>query len=184
MPSLRDLSDTAALAEAKRLSLVILARRDKLDAWIGVPLQIPTPKPNEDSGFTIGMLAMFRYARGEDVPAPIVRTFIDDLLELLFCGLASPSMALPGFRRMEDRPWAHAWRAAEIRLICAEKEDTDAGTLAHLLKIPSSTLAKYLLQNGCSPDVVPAERLDEVCAFFRGAELSEPQAMIPSSENE
>ena len=34
MPALRDLSDTAALAEAKRLSLVILARRDKLDAAI------------------------------------------------------------------------------------------------------------------------------------------------------
>jgi len=167
MPSLSDLSDTAALAEAKRLSLVIMARRDKLDTWIGVPAQSPAPKPDENSGFTIGMLALFRYARGENVPDSIVRVFIDDLLELLFCGLASPSMALPSFRRMEDRPWAHAWRAAEIRLILASHEDTDTGTLAHLLKIPANTLAKYLIQNGCEPDYVPADKLDEVCNFFK-----------------
>ncbi len=177
MPSLSDLSDTAALAEAKRLSLVIMARRDKLDTWIGVPSSSPAPKPDENSGFTIGMLAMFRYARGEDVPDAIVRVFIDDLLELLFCGLASPSMALPSFRRMEDRPWAHAWRAAELRLIRSAHEDTDTGTLAHLLKIPSNTLAKYLIQNGCEPDCVPAAKLDEVCEFFKN--LSElPQQHI------
>ena len=166
MPLLSDFSDTAALAESKRLSLVILARRTKLDDWTGLERETITPKPSENSGFTTGMLTLFRYARGEDVPATLVRSFLDDLLELMFCGLASPEMALPSFSKMGDRPWAHAWRAAEIRLVVDEQEPVETPTLAHLLCIPSHTLARYLMQNGMAPSYVPAEKLKEVTEFF------------------
>ena len=163
MPKLIDISDNSANAEAKRLSLVIMARRDELDAWIGIPRIEPQPQPSPDSGFTAGMLALFRYARGEAVPSFIVRDFLDDLLKLMFCGLASPSMAVPSFSRMGDRPWAHAWRLAELRLIREEKQDVDPPTLAHLLGISPAELMNYLTAKDLPLHVVPAENLEEIC---------------------
>ncbi|MBQ1266605.1 MAG: hypothetical protein IIY06_07540 [Proteobacteria bacterium] len=171
MTKLIDLSDSSAKAEAKRLSLIIMARRDTLDAWIGIPRVEPQPMPAEDSGFHAGMLALFRYARGEAVPAFIVRDFLDDLLKLMFCGLASPSMAVPSFSRMGDRPWAHAWRLAELRLVREEKRDVDSATLAHLLGISLSELAHYLEARGLPNHTVPAEALDDICQSVQ-AELN------------
>lgn len=178
MPKLSDFSDTAALAEVKRLTLVIMARRTKLDNWIGVTQDLCKPQPATESGFSSGMLSLFRYARGEDVPAFIVRDFLDDLLELMFCGLASPEMALPSFSNMNDRPWAHAWRAAEIRLVIDEAEPVETPTLAHLLCIPSHTLARYLIQNRMNPNYVPGDKLKEVCDFFaKPDDLVHPAAL-------
>ena len=163
MPKLIDLSDNSAHAEAKRLSLVIMARRDELDAWIGIPRLEPQPQPSQESCFHAGMLALFRYARGEAVPSFIVRDFLDDLLKLMFCGLASPSMAVPSFERMGDRPWAHAWRMAELRLVREEKQDVDTPTLAHLLGVSSAQIMTYLESHGLPNHTVPPNHLEEIC---------------------
>lgn len=163
MTKLTDLSDSSAHAEARRLALVIMARREGLDAWLGIPRLEPQPQPSQESGFQAGMLALFRYARGEAVPAFIVRDFLDDLLKLMFCGLASPSMAVPSFERMGDRPWAHAWRLAELRLVCEEKQDVDTASLAHLLAVPAAELIRYLESRGLPGHTVPGAELETLC---------------------
>ena len=111
---------------------------------------------------------MFRYARGEDVPAFVVRDFIDELLKLMFGGLASPSFALPPFRRMQDKPWAIAWRAAELRLATEGGEDIDIPQLAHLLGVRAGMLADHIRSHFPeSGELVPRAFLDEIMDAMR-----------------
>ena len=145
------LDDAAARAEACRLAATAHARWAKHATWFGFTEPDAQP-PLEDSPFAVGMLALFRYARGEAVPPFIVRSVLDDLLELLFGGLASPALGLPPWRRMGDRPWALAWRAAELRLLVESEEPVEASVLAHLLGWNRSRLEAELLAVGLAPD--------------------------------
>lgn len=161
MPNL-DLSDLAAQRECKRLLQIMTAQRRSQNHW----LNKEDPKPlifDENSAFANGMRSLFRYARGEFVPPPIVMDFIDELLKLMFCGLASNTMALPPFERMSDRPWAIAWRFAELRLGIEGHETLDISQLAHLLGVPPATLRQRLEMVGfCDIDVVPEAFLKEM----------------------
>lgn len=126
------LDDSAARSEAQRLFLVASARWEKEQGWFNVPAQRKQPADDGASPFEMGMLAMFRCARGEDVPGFIVRNFIDDLLTLMFAGLGSGVLAIPGWQKMADRPWALAWRLAETRLDLADGERVKLEDLALL----------------------------------------------------
>lgn len=128
---LNTLTDAVALAESRRLILVVGARQREWNRWFHFEDGTTAFDPN--SGFVMGMLAMFRYARGEAVPSFFVHDFIDSFLKLMFCGLANNTMALPPMRRMADKPWAHAWRLAELRLAVEGEERMDISQLAHLL---------------------------------------------------
>ena len=139
---LTDWTDEAAMAECRRLSQVIWSRQREHARWLG---QDESPHIfDENCAFVTGMTAMFRYARGEEVPAFIVKSFIDELLVLMFCGLASNHLALPGFNRMQDKPWATAWRMAELRLMLEGEEEIEKGTLAHLLGISVQALEERI----------------------------------------
>ena len=144
---LRDLTDESARMEARRLVTVVVARRRMLDSWFGVTSP-EVVEYCEDSGFAAGMLALFRYARGEAVPGVLVEDFLGDFLTLMFCGVASGAMALPSFRRMGDRPWALAWRAAELRLALASGEDLDVTQFAHLMCVGVSEVQEALALRG------------------------------------
>lgn len=149
---LNELTDETAHAECRRLLLVIQADRAVQNAWLGAP---PQALPfSEDSAFVQGMTAMFRYARGEAVPPILVRDFIDTFLNLMFCGHASNTLALPPFRRMHDKPWAQAWRLAELRLAFETDDPVDVPQLAHLLGISQSEL---IAQIGSRCQEVPRE---------------------------
>lgn len=152
-----DLSDNAAIAECRRLLLVVSAQRRVHDDWFGHenagPIEI-----EENSAFCMGMLALFRYARGQNVPASLVQSFRDDLLKILFCGLASNTMAIPSYRRMSDRPWAHALRLAEMRLAFSGTETIDWNRLAHLLDVKlTDLLSQFPDLEVSAEDVVPPE---------------------------
>ncbi len=146
-----DLSDTAAKAECKRLLIAVSSQRSLQNRWFSQNSS-GTIEFDENSAFVMGMNALFRYARGEAVPPAIVMDFLDDLLKLMFCGLANNTMALPPFKRMSDRPWAIAWRLAELRLAFEGHESMDASQLAHLLGVPQNTISTQLTDAGYEPD--------------------------------
>ena len=171
-PLLNQLSDDAAKAECKRLLLIVSAQNQILAQWFGQndPAQYAF---NEQSAFCMGMLSMFRYARGEDVPPPLVLDFIDELLKLMFCGLATDQMALPPFKRMMDKPWANAWRLAELRLALEGHQIMDIPTLAHLLGEKQAVLAQRLIQNGFDPtDPIPPCFIQEITNAIEAAQAT------------
>lgn len=172
------LKDDMAYAECRRLLMVLSAQRRILSQWLGettAPADIPL---NEDSAFVSGMLAMFRYARGEQVPTVIVQDFRDELLKVMFSGLASGAFALPPFQRMADKPWAVAWRLAEIRLAFEGYESTDVSQLAHLLGISRGALTQQLIAHGYDPNTaIPAEFLHELYEEFLKSKNSRHQDM-------
>lgn len=144
---LSELSDKAAEVEARRLLTVIMARRHQMNHWLGIDGFEPIAY-DENSGLAMGMLALFRYARGENVPPPLVASFLDELLTLMFSGLASGAMALPAFNKMQDRPWALAWRAAELRLAVEAGNELETEQFAHLLGISPISVREGLVQRG------------------------------------
>ncbi len=158
---LLDLSDKAAEAECRRLLSVIQARRKRDNAWFnhdGKPIAY-----DDDSAFAVGMKTLFRYARGMDIPAFAVRDYLDSLLDLLFAGIASGVWALPPFEKMGDRPWAHAWRRAEIRMALETGEPMPVGQMAHLLGVTPDALRRSIaLATGheAAGDVVPRDYLN------------------------
>ena len=141
--NLSSLDDNAALAECQRLRKVVVARWQQHATWFGLEAVDPA-QATEFSGFELGMLALFRYARGEAVPPPLVESFIDELLTLLFAGIASGVLAIPPWHRMEDRPWAHALRLAELRLCLIKGEAVERKTLCALLGLSADELAEFL----------------------------------------
>ena len=148
---LKDLTDAAALSEGKRLIKIALARRSDLARWFGIDESLPL-ECDENSAFLMGILALFRYARGQEVPPTLVRSFLDQFLVMMFTGLARGAMALPPFHRMGDRPWAHAWRAAEIRLAVEEDEALEISEFAHLMGMSVSELEDLITANGFAND--------------------------------
>ncbi len=159
---LNELTDASARAEALRIYNIIIARHRQEMSWLG---QTPMEKQNlsEDSAFMNGMLALFRHARGEAVPAPIVMDFTADLLKLMFCGLANNTMALPPFKRMEDKPWAIAWRLSELRLGLEGEIEMDVPQLSHLLGESPKVIRERLEERGISSsDAVPPVFLEEI----------------------
>ena len=158
LDSFSKLSDEAALAEAKRIIMVSKARwRQMADSFgIAEPLQGPD-EFKEDCPFARSLLAIFRYARNVDVPEFIVRSAIDELLTLMFAGLANGVMALPAFDKMADKPWAMAWRIAELRLIYNSPDPTDTATFAHLMGIPAANIKREITERGFNnPNMVPS----------------------------
>lgn len=157
---LNDLSDTVAESESRRLLSVINARRKKDDTWLN---HTSTPIAfDENSAFVVGMKTLFRYARGADIPPFVVRDFLDDLLDLLFAGIASGVLALPSFQKMADRPWAHAWQRAEIRLAFETDSPITIPQLAHLLALSPQQLRIDIAQhipNAPNDDLVPRDYL-------------------------
>ena len=107
-----ELTDLCAQAECRRLLLIVNARRRQEAQWFGHD-SVSLFEYDENSAFVCGMVSLFRYARGEAVPPVLVESFLDTFLNMMFCGLASGVLALPSFKKMEDRPWAMAWRLAE-----------------------------------------------------------------------
>ncbi len=157
-----DLSDQSAIAEAKRLLLTISAQRRVQNQWFGIE-QCANIEFEENSGWCMGMLALFRYARGDAVPPFIVQDFIDGLLKLMFCGLATNTMALPPFKRMQDKPWAIAWRLAELRLAIEGAIEMDVSQIAHLLGEPVSMIERELSEKGYSSEgAIPEAFLYEI----------------------
>ncbi|MDX9719440.1 MAG: hypothetical protein RBU37_01740 [Myxococcota bacterium] len=144
--------DQAARAEATRLAQVVRQRWLKHADWLGLRAGEADPVDDGPCPFELGMLAMFRYARGDNVPPFIVRSFIDELLELMFAGLASGALALPSWQKMEDRPWAAAWRAAELRLLLESEDAPELQQLAYLLGVKPHTLEERLRAAGVSLD--------------------------------
>ncbi len=143
---LSELSDQAAIAEANRLIAVTAARFTAHARWMGLAYE-GKEVVDAQSGFVVGMTALFRYARGESVPSPIVETFLDELLTLMFAGLGSGALALPSFQRMQDRPWAIAWRLAELRLFLERGEGMDRKQFAHLVGTREDEVASALERN-------------------------------------
>ena len=161
------LNDDMAYAECRRILIILSAQRRVHSQWLGEKTPPADILFNEDSAFVSGMLAMFRYARGEQVPPVIVQDFRDDLLKLMFSGLASGAFALPPFKRMADKPWAIAWRMSEIRLAFEGHESTDLSQLAHLLGISRGVLAQQLISHGYDPNMdIPADFLHTLYAEF------------------
>lgn len=144
---LAELSDKAAVVEAQRILTVIMARRHQVNRWLGIDGFEPIAY-DENSGLAMGMLALFRYARGENVPPPLVQSFLDELLTLMFTGLASGAMALPPFNKMQDRPWALAWRIAELRLAIENGMDLDTEQFAHLMGVSPLAIREGLAERG------------------------------------
>ena len=170
---LNELTDEAAIAECRRLLFVISARKRELAQWFGDD-DAHTIAFEENSAFAMGMISMFRYARVMDIPPFVVRDFIDELLKLMFGGLASGSFALPPFRRMTDKPWAIAWRVAELRLAAEGGEDIDIPQLAHLLGTKPAELADHI--HAHFPDeesLVPREFLDEIIEALKQGQADE-----------
>jgi len=161
------------MAECRRLAQVIWARQRDYAQWLGH--DEPARTFDENCGFVSGMLAMFRYARGESVPPFVVRDFIDELLNLMFCGLASNTLALPPFSRMRDKPWASAWRLAELRLAIEAGETMNISQLAHLLGMPASELKSQICQQ--FPDAG-----DDVPAAFIQSIVTPAEAAISPAE--
>jgi hypothetical protein len=164
---LNELTDESAIDECRRLLFIISARKRELAQWFGDD-DAHTIAFEENSAFAMGMISMFRYARGMDIPPFVVRDFIDELLKLMFGGLASGSFALPPFRRMTDKPWAIAWRIAELRLAAEGSETIDIPQLAHLLGTKSAVLADHI--HAHFPDAgtnVPQAFLDEMIDAFK-----------------
>ena len=92
-----------------------------------------------------------------------VRDYLDSLLDLLFAGIASGVWALPPFEKMGDRPWAHAWRRAEIRMALETGEPMPVGQMAHLLGVTPDALRRSIaLATGheAAGDVVPRDYLN------------------------
>lgn len=141
---LTSLDDDAARAEALRLSRVALARWRQHAEWMGFEVPGEHAEQERPHMFESGMLALFRYARGEDVPEMVVEDFLDQLLNLLFAGLASGALALPRFRKMEQRPWALAWRLASARLMISSEQPVDLTELAHILDVGARELVAEL----------------------------------------
>lgn len=175
------LNDDMAYAECRRLLLILSAQRRVQSQWFGEessPADIPF---NKDSAFVSGMLALFRYARGEQVPPVIVQDFRDELLKIMFSGLASGAFALPPFRRMADKSWAMAWRLAEIRLAFEGYESTDVSQLAHLLGISQTALAQQLIAHGYDPNAdIPVSFLQELYEAYTKAD-NQSSTGIPKS---
>lgn len=146
---LTEFTDMAADAECRRLLMVLGAQRRVQNAWFGCE-SVGTIEFKADAAFTGGMRALFRYARGEAVPYVIVRDFLDDLLNLMFCGLGSNHLALPPFSRMADKPWALAWRVAELRMAWEGHETMDVPQMAHLLGIRQTELLAQIESQGMS----------------------------------
>lgn len=159
---LNDLTDESAKSEARRILSIIAARRRHESDWTGQNSSEDFTL-NEASAFFNGMLALFRHARGESVPSPIVMDFTDDLLKLMFCGLANNTMALPPFKRMEDKPWATAWRFSELRLGFEGEIEMDVSQLSHLLGESPQIIRSQLIEHGfSSSDIVPSIFLKEI----------------------
>lgn len=174
---LNKLTDENAIAECRRLLLVIQADRNTQNDWLGAPQQsLPF---DENSAFVRGMTAMFRYARGEAVPTIIVKDFIDTFLTLMFCGHASNSLALPPFRRMHDKPWAAAWRLAELRLAFETDDPVEIPQLAHLLGISQ---AELIAQIGAPCQDVPREFLQKLYETLKAGMNDAPHPAIDSKE--
>jgi len=138
------LDDAAARAEARRLALVAAARWEKEQGWFNIPTQRTQAADDGASPFEMGMLALFRCARGEDVPGFIVRSFIEDLLTMMFAGLGSGVLAIPAWNKMADRPWALAWRLAETRLDLADGQSVKVDDLAVLCGLDGDDLESAL----------------------------------------
>ena len=151
MPTI-PLDDNTAIEECKRLLAIISARRRLDSSWYGEETPTQEIPFNPNSGFVSGMLAMYRYARGESAPAVVVQDFRNDLLRLMFGGLATGAYALPTFERMAEKSWANAWRLAELRLAIEGHEITVVPQLAHLLGITQNALSKQLTARGFDPD--------------------------------
>ncbi len=165
---LMEFTDVAADAESRRILMVLGAQRRVQNDWFGVE-GMGGIEFKEASGFVVGMRALFRYARGEGVPYVIVRDFLDDLLNLMFCGLASNNLALPPFSRMQDKPWALAWRMAELRMAFEGHEVMDIPQLAHLLGIRAGDLRMQIEASvgGSVGDEVPREFLKQMLEGMR-----------------
>ena len=142
-----ELTDLCAQAECRRLLLIVNARRRQEAQWFGHD-SVSLFEYDENSAFVCGMVSLFRYARGEAVPPVLVESFLDTFLNMMFCGLASGVLALPSFKKMEDRPWAMAWRLAEIRLALEGMRPVDTHQLAHLLGVTASELARDMVRYG------------------------------------
>lgn len=147
---LNNLSDEAARAECRRLILVMNDRRRKENAWFGCDdgRQLTF---DDNSAFVTGMCALFRYARGNAVPSFVVKHFLDEFLTLMFAGVASGVLALPKFEKMADKPWAFAWRTAELRMTLEQDKNAQIAIsdAAHLLGITRETLvASYKNETG------------------------------------
>lgn len=174
---LNKLTDENAIAECRRLLLVIQADRNVQNDWFGAP---PQSLPfDENSAFARGMTAMFRYARGEAVPPIIVKDFIDTFLSLMFCGHASNSLALPPFKRMHDKPWAAAWRLAELRLAFETDDPVEIPQLAHLLGISQ---AELIAQIGSPCQEVPREFIQTLYETIKAGMNEAPHPSIESKE--
>ncbi len=177
---LTSLDDNAARLEGRRVATVALARWRQNADWLGYPHTQSAPVNDGPSPFENGMLALFRYARGEDVPEVIVASFIDELLTLMFAGLASGALALPGFDKMRDRPWAVAWRAAELRLNASAHEPVSWSQLAHLLGADEPTLRATVGTLGYDSKAEAVSH-KALVALLRAASDA-PQDLSPSAE--
>ena len=161
MKKLTDLSDIAAESECRRLLIVVNARRKRDNAWFNYD-EAPIVY-DDDSAFVVGMKSLFRYARGESIPPFVVRDYLSLLLDLLFAGIASGALALPSFRKMGDRPWAHAWRRAEIRMAFETDDPMPVSQMAHLLGISVDDLRTQIATStdgAFEGDIVPRAFLD------------------------
>lgn len=158
---LTDLSDIAADSECRRLLTVVQARRRRDNAWFNH--DEPPIEYDDNSAFVVGMRSLFRYARGESIPAFVVRDYLEQLLDLLFAGIASGALALPSFKKMGDRPWAHAWRRAEIRMALEDDVPMSVSQMAHLLGVPPVDLRDRIVATMDEPiegDIVPRAFLE------------------------
>lgn len=143
---LLDLTDASAYAECRRILLAVNGARAGISHWFNDEARAMAW--DENCAFCSGMLGLFRYARGESVPRAIVRNFLDMFLSLMFCGLASGAMALPPFAKMADKPWAVAWRVAEIRLSMEEMQPMPVANLAHLFGMGANEIENDIASCG------------------------------------
>ena len=169
---LNDLNDEAARAECRRLILVMNARRRRENAWFGCDDRQPLTF-DENSAFVTGMCALFRYARGNAIPSFVVKNFLDEFLTLMFAGVASGVLALPKFEKMADKPWALAWRTAELRMALEQDENAQIpiSDAAHLLGTTRETLISWYqnetgndVQNGCIRASFVQQMICRACA--------------------
>ncbi len=180
------LDDQAALAEASRIRAATAARWCEHATWFGLDCATPESNQRQHSGFDVGFLALFRYARGQDVPPFIVRAFLADLLNLMFAGLASGAIALPKWDKMADRPWAYAWRLAELRLCAEDPQEMNADELAHLLGVDPHHLPPsaptQLAALGRSKRLAPQQVAEIAAALIQRANANEPDSSSALSD--
>lgn len=172
---LTEFTDVAADAECRRLLMVLSAQRRQQNAWFDIE-DSGTLVFHPDAAFGAGMRALFRYARGEAVPYVIVRDFLDELLNLMFCGLASNQLALPPFSRMADKPWALAWRMAELRMAWEGCETMDVPQMAHLMGVRQEVLLTQIEEQGLTvtDGMIPPEFLKLMMEHIKESQLHHP----------